>query len=59
MGLRMATEYTSTTMETFIKVTGQKMNKMVRNYIILGQGTYRFSNGSLYIGNFKNGQPHG
>ena len=56
----MDTEFMDTQqMETSTKATGPMINKTVSFQIILGQGTYKFVNGSLYIGNFKNGQPHG
>lgn len=55
----MVLVFISIQMEIYMKEIGIKMNKMVYKIIMLGQGTYKFSNGSVYVGNFKNGQPHG
>ncbi len=48
-------------MEIFMKVFGIKISRQVSFYNKndLGQGVYKFKNGSLYMGWFKNGQPHG
>ncbi len=55
----MVMVYINTLMVMSMKVIGKMISRMVLIFYYEGHGTYKFSNGSVYIGNFKNGQPHG